>query len=275
MNDMVSEDEPIVAEEGQNANETASENQPVTPEVASEDPSNTNSVLTSSRPGLLSLPAEVRVLIFRQLLLEDRPLSTCWAGATYQPFPAILRVGRLFRREAFQVMYGENAFYISSLHPTWSILDSQQIHDAIQNVHFDVRFTYTLLSRRRLSFINMIREFGSPTITRGTLHIIFHVGRLFLGVMLNWFTRALVRFTNFRVVLLEYVDSTTVGIGEDNCRLLSNTHRDVLTPVFGPATPLPNGHGLEFRPQDYLNTILPEIDVDWMENLDGIRLSWS
>ena len=274
-NDIVSEDEPIVKEEGQNSNEATSENHPVTLEVASEDPSNIDNVSTSSRPGLLSLPAEVRVIIFRHLLLENRPLTTCWAGAPYQPFPAILRVGRLFRREAFQVMYGENTFYISSMYPTCSILDSRQIHDVIQNVHIDVWLTYSSLSgasQRRVSFINTIREFGSPTITRGTLHIIFHVSCLYRDVLLNWFTTALLRFTNFRVVLIEYVDSITVG---DTCRVLCNTHRDTCTPVFGPALSLDTGIGLEFHPQEYLNTILPEIDVDWMEYLDGIRLSWS
>lgn len=275
MNDIVSEDEPIVNEEGQNANEAASENRPVTLEVASEDPSNINTVSTNSRPGLLSIPPEVRVLVFRHLLLEDRPLTTSWTGAPYQPFPAILSAGRLFRREAFQVMFGENTFFISSMHPMRSILDSPQIHDAIQNVYFNVWLTYTSLSQRRLSFINVIREFGSPAITRGTLHIIFHVNGLFHDDLFNWFTRALLRFSNFRVVLIEYVDSTTIGIGEDTCRALCNTHRDTYTPVFGPALSFANGHRLQFHPQEYLNTILPEIDVDWMEHLDGIRLSWS
>ncbi|MCJ1266117.1 hypothetical protein MMC22_005999 [Lobaria immixta] len=272
MGDIVSQDESIVNEEESNANETASENHPVTLEVASEDPSNSDGISTGSRPGLLSLPPEVRVLVFRHLLLEDHSLTTSWAGALYQPFPAILRTGRLIRREAFQVMYGENIFYISSMHPMFSILVNRPICDAIQNVRFDVWLTYTSLSRRRLSFINLIREFGSPTIIRGTLRIVFHISSFYRNDLLNWFTRALPRFTNFRVILMEFVDSSTHSIGEDICRVLCNTHRDTFAPVFGPALPFTDGHGLQFYPQEYLNTIPPEIDVDWMELRDGIRL---
>lgn len=172
-------------------------------------------------------------------------------------------------------MYGENTFYISSMHPMFSILDNRPICDAIQNVRFDVWLTYTSLSRRRLSFINVIREFGSPTIIRGTLRIVFHMSTFYRNDLLNWFTRALPRFTNFRVIRMEFVDSSTHSIGEDFCRVLCNTHGDTFAPVFGPALPFTNGHGLQFRPQEYLNTIPPEIDVDWMELLDGIRLNSS
>lgn len=286
----ISADGPILSGEESIANKVASENQPDTLEVTSEDSSNITSVSAISRPGLVSLPAEIRVLIFRHLLLKGRPLITSQASSTYQSFPAILRTGRSIRQEAFQVMYRENTFYLDSLHPSSSILDIRQIRDAIQNVHFNVELCFQSLYTRRSIFINMINEFGSPTIIRGALHLVFHVRGLYYDELLrfaragpgvyrddplNWYARALPRFTNFRVVQIEYKHYPTLGMREDICGILCNTHRKFLTPLFGPALSLADGHGLLFRPQEYLDTILPEIDVDWIEHLDGVRLNWS
>lgn len=285
----ISQDGPIINEEP-NANEVASENHPNALEVTSEDSSSTNSVLTTSRPSLVSLAAEIRVLIFRHLLLEGRPLITSRARSTFQRFPAVLRTCRSIRQEAFQVMYGENTFYLDSCHPSYSILDNRQIHDAIQNVHFNVEICFRSLYTRRSIFINMLNEFGSPTIIRGALHLVFHVRGLYHDELLrfaragpgvyrddplNWYARALPRFTNFRVVRIEYKDHVTLGVREDICCILYNTHREFLTPIFGPALPLADGHSLLFCPQEYLDTTPPETDVDWMEHLDGIRLNWS
>lgn len=55
----------------------------------------------SSRKGLLSLPAELRLEVYRHLLVQPRPISTDYC----QPFPAILRTCAQIRSEAFQVMY--------------------------------------------------------------------------------------------------------------------------------------------------------------------------
>lgn len=191
MNDIISKDGPIVNKEESNANKTASGSHPVTLEVTPKDPSNINSILISSWPELLSLPPEVWVIVFRHLYLEALPLTTFWAGALYQLFPAILRACRLICHEAFEVKYRKNAFYISSMYPMFFIFDNWPIRNAIQNVHFNVWLTYTSLSQRRLSFIYVIREFGSPTIIQDTFRIVFHMSVFYSNGLLNWFTRSL------------------------------------------------------------------------------------
>ncbi|MCJ1271196.1 hypothetical protein MMC22_011096 [Lobaria immixta] len=271
--DMASENGPIVSEEQSEISGVDLENLSVPNEVASEDPTATNVLSTRSELGLLSLPAELRVLIFRHLLLEHRPLSTYWAGSGYQPFPAIFETCALIRREAFHVMYEENVFFISFTHPRSSILNNRQISDTIQNVHVEAYLTHPFPQPRRLNFIHAIREFGSPAIIRGTLHVIYHVGCHHNPVhLLAWFAAGLGRFTNFRTIRIEFVDRSPPV--EGICTVLAEIHEETFTPILGPAQFFADGRGVEFHPVDYLNSLPPVVDVDWMENLDGIRQTW-
>lgn len=265
---------PIVNDGGSSTSGVEEENHSVANEIQSENPSTTNITSTSTRLGFITLPPEIRVLVFRHLLLERRPLSTYWLLAAYQTSPAIFHTSRQIRQEAFQVLYGENTFYIGAMHPRLSILNDPQIRDTIQNVHFDVRLNDSSPDRRRSTFINMIREFGSPTIVRNTLNLIFRVAPHHNN-LLYWFGRALPRFTNFRSIRCEFLPSSAHSLAASNCPVLCNIYNGILTPIFGPAGSFSDGRGLTFRPQDYLRSLCPELEVDWMESLDGIRLDWN
>ena len=272
VDDMAPENGPIVNEEQSEISGVDMENLSVTNEVASEDPNTMNVMSTRSELGLLSIPAELRVLVFRHLLLEHRPLSTYWLGSGYQPFPAIFETCALIRREAFQVMYEENVFFIGFAHPRISILNNRQVRDTIQNVRVDAYLTNPFPQPRRLNFIHVIREFGSPAIIRGTFHIIYHVGHNNPVHLLAWFATGLGRFTNFRTIRIEFVDSSPPI--EGLCTLLAELHEETFTPILGPAEFFADARGVQFHPLDYLNSLPPVVDVDWMENLDGIRLTW-
>lgn len=272
VDNMASENEPIVNEEQSEIRGADLENRSVTNEVASEDATTTNVISTRSELGILSIPAELRVLVFRHLLLEHRPLSTYWLGSGYQPFPAIFETCALIRREAFQVMYEENFFFIGLMHPRLSILNNRQIGDTIQNVRVEAYLSNPFPQPRRLNFIHVIREFGSPAITRGTLHIIYHLSRNNPINLLAWFAAGLGRFTNFRIIRIEFVNSFPPV--EGICTLLSEIHEEAFMSVLGPAEFFADRRVVQFQPLDYLNSLPPVVDVDWMENLDGIRLTW-
>lgn len=275
-NEAVPENHYIVNEEALNTSGAGLENNPAINDVPSENSSTTISVISASkRLGLLSLPAELRVKVLRQLLFEHRPLSTYGPGADYQPFPAILNASKLIRQEAFQIMYGENFFYIGLMHPIHSILNNRRIRDTIQNVHFETRLNHTSPQVSRMNFIHVIHEFGSHAIVRGTLNIIFGVGPYNNDPLFSWFVICLRRFTNFRIIQIEFVASSAHRRAEKLCPLLRDIQESHFTPVFGPARSFPNGHSLQFYPQEYLNSLPSEEDVDWIDRLDGIRLNWN
>lgn len=241
--------------------------------VDTEDRSVMNEASTSSERGLLSLPPELRVIIYRHLLVEGRPLSTYWRAACYEPFPAILDTCRLIRREAFQVLYGENVFFIGLKHPQISILSNRRIADTIQHVRYAV-YLYgpSVPLPRRLNFLHLIHEFGSQAIIRDTLQVVFHVVvvGLDLPTPMRLYAAGLGRFTNFRTVRFEFVEHSDDT--EGTCAPLAEMYELLLTPKFGPAESFANGCVLEFHPQDFLSSRSP--DVDWMEHLDGIRQHW-
>lgn len=305
---MASENEPIAILEESNSHQAASENHsigkekasntsgpelesnPAINEVAWENPSiTTNDVVpASSQIGLLSLPPELRLLVYRQLLLEPleegRALSTEWRHERYQLFTAILHTCTLIRQEAFQVMYGENFFFIGFSHPTHSILDNQKVRDTIQNVHFVAgRPDDTLIRKNERDLIHIIRQFRSPAIVRGTFSILFYVGG-HRRDHFSWFPRYLPAFTNFRVIRITFVFSfanrhdpfhlTNQYYVETYSTFCDAYERD-FTPIFGPALSYADGCGLQFHPQDYLKSLPPKVDDDWMDYLDGIRLNWN
>ena len=273
-NEAATEEDTVIDKEPENTSGAESGNNSATSEEATENPSATHATSTGSRSGLLPLPSELRVCILRHLLLADRPLATDWPSRVYNLFPAILTTCKLIRREAFQIMYGENTFYTSNVHRAPTLLSNPQIRDTIRNVHAAVRLHETAPYRRGSSFIHVIREFGSPAVIRGTLDIILRVDP-FQNGMLRWFVRALPCFTNFETVQIEFVDESGQGYAQQLCLQFCDRHKDTFTPVFGPALSFAEGCGLRFRPRVYLNTLPRKVDVDWVDHLDGIRLKWS
>lgn len=279
MNDVTSENERMADEEASGANEEAlnadgvePENHSTTNQVALVSPSTTLILPTSNRIGLLSVPPEVRILIYHHLLVEHNPLSTYWIGS-YHPIPAILNTSSLIRREAFQVFYEENTFYIGNMHPIISILNNQQIRNTILNVQFTFRLNDTSPNRARRNFINLIEAFGSPAIVRRTLTIIIRVGPS-NNHLLDWLNRGLPRFTNFRNIMFRYVPHSAHLRAERACPNVCRVHERILPPVFGPGSTQGLRRCLLFHPQQYLNSLPPEVDVDWMDYLDGVRLTW-
>lgn len=272
----------VPPENDRSMNETASGNEHIINEeesdtnaVASEISSTANVPSTdNSRLQLLSLPAELRLMIFRHLLVEDRPLPTHWRGGYYNIRPDVLTTCKKIRREAFEIMYGENTFWINTVQPNRGMLNNQQIKDTIRNVHVDVQINDTWPHGRRLSFIRVLRAFGSPAIVRGTLNIVLHV--VLNGIeMLPWLVGALPRCINFRIVQIELEDGSGLGLARGLCLILCNTLEAAMTPVFGPAQSFADGYGLRFYPQEHLNSLLRDVDADWMDRLDGIRLNWN
>lgn len=168
-------------------------------------------------------------------------------------------------------MYGENTFFISFMHPRYSILKSQRISDMIQNVRISLRLYDRFPT---FNFLHVIREFGSPAIVRATLIIVLRVDENQNG-LLPWVVRAMPRFTNFRMVQIEFIDDSFQDNAQGVCLELCNRHRDTFTPVLGPSVSYADGRGLRFRPQDFLNSLPPAADVDWIDLLNGIRLNWN
>lgn len=269
----VSEDRPIANGEALNPNGVEPGNHSATNQVALVGSSTALTLSTSNRLGFLSLPPEVRLRIYRLLLLSEFAMSTYWIDA-YHPFPALLHTSTVTRREAFRVFYGENAFFIDDGHPMTSILNQRQIQDAIRTVNFVVWSKKKLPNQTRREFIHLIEAFGSPAIVRRFLNLTIRVDPVFIGHLLEWLGRGLPRFTNFRVVrllfLLDYPNTSEIGISYTSCRM-----HEILRPRFGPALTLSPRCGLLFCPQQYLNSLPRKIYVDWTNYLDGIRLTWN
>lgn len=93
--------------------------------------------------------------------------------------------------------------------------------------------------------------------------------------LLPWFVGALSRCISVRTVQIEFKDNPGLGLSRGPCLRLRNTLEVAMTPVCGPAQSFVTIGGLRFYPQDYLNSLPREVDVDWMDRLDGIRLSWN
>lgn len=104
-------DFPVVNKEAANIIESELENAPVTDEIASANPSTTNVLSTSSRVGFFSLPPELRVLVYRHLLVEKDPITTYWPTPLYSPFPDILRTCRLMSRSISGYVRGEHLLH--------------------------------------------------------------------------------------------------------------------------------------------------------------------
>lgn len=274
------------------ANSTASEHESDVDEAGSEiETVATDVVSTCSRLGLLDLPPELRVMIFRHLLVVS-PQSLDFrifpVRAALAPL-AIFRTSRLIYEEAFQVFYGENHFVdflgamILDLDPFYARFPFPQIAATIQNIHIPV-YLGSGGSRgfAMRTFLKIMPELGNPAMLRGTLVVDFShhcrtTGRY--PSLLKWFARALGRFTNFRTVELFFRYSSMHKF------IVIKPHpfdpvqhfKLALEPVLGPAEDLNPGQndGLRFYPVDYLNRSREPHDGDWTDLLGGLRLKWN
>lgn len=266
------ENHSTINEKASNSNEVVLGTQSVTNQEASENSSAADIISTSSQVGFFSLPPEVRVIVFQHLLLGPFPLAMHLPSAV---FPAILNTCKLIRREAFQVHFGENTFFAGFLLPRLSILNIRPIRDTVRNINFLVLLNDASPNRSKLSFIHLINELGSPTNTRGTLLINFVAKPPARIDLLSWYARGLPRFTNFRTIRVEFFGTSARTRAKRFCSLLCPNHELGSSPFFGPVEYFANGRGLQFCPQEYLNSLPLEMEVDWMEHLDGVRLNWN
>lgn len=256
---------------------TEARNQPVAYLKAAEHRNQAvaNVISTGNPPGLLDLPPELRLMVFRHLLvyphnldLEDRNVS--------RPPIAILRASRLINKEAFDVLYRGNRFIFKSYgHPShWprSFQSFPRFIDMMQNIHVEI----PLYSKLAIPwFLIYMRRFGNPSSTRGT----FAVDFCNLSVvedrtpMMEWFIGALGRFTNFKTIELRFSKTIAYRVQITN---VTEYFESALEPVLGHAEYFGHkGRGLRFHPMDHPNHRRKLEDTDWADYLDGIRLEWN
>lgn len=102
------------------ANLTASESEAGVDEATSENQAVANFMSARSPLGLLDLPSEVRLMIFRHVLVSPWGIFLTGWPRTSSPPVAILRTGKLIYTEAFEIFYKENEF--NNLSGNWHYL---------------------------------------------------------------------------------------------------------------------------------------------------------
>lgn len=225
-------------------------------------------------PGFLSLPSEVRIMIYRHMfhwpvVIGLYNLKSSKPGTSQtKPVPPLLATCKLIYKEAFEVLWGENCYiWPGSPHPLLLPSIYQRIVDTIQNLEVNL----SPESGSPAYLIKLIREFGSSTTIRGVLDVKFSLysTRPFDQKILRRYLTCLSAFTNFKVISIEF---------RYNYKPLSlDSHHfqwtaEALQPRLGFAKPLADSCTLQFHPQDYLNSQRSQPFVDWMDLLDGIRL---
>lgn len=257
------------------ANSTLSENESEVDEATSAAPENqaiANVTSTHTPLGLLDLPSELRIMVFRHLLVVSHGENSSFGMWHSSPRPSvnILRTSGLIHREAFEILYGENHFANCLAYSGFLSNRFPRVVDAIQNIRIDVTvlLRYTAIEK----FKKLVRCFGNPSRLRNTLTVklTFADPR---ARPLKWFIRVLGRFTNFRTVKLYFQDYNDV------CEHVSHVReyfKSALEPVLGHAEAFQlSSFGLRFHPIDHWNCLREPEDSDWADSLDGIRLEWN
>lgn len=257
----------------------ASENEPNIDETTLENQAVADVIPTRSPLGLLDLPSEIRLMIFRHLFTDPD-------GINHGPFKLLMvpltltslnifRACRLIHREAFEVFYKENTF-MDFMRAMRLKLESHALNripfplvvDTIQNLVLNVNLSsdaHVRLAEKK-DFLKFMRHIGRPSIIRRLFDVTFIFGTYPLRTS-RWYVQALGRFTKFKTIELH-----------SRCNISSmdpdGYFKFNLEPVLGPAEPAPRiGGGLRFHPVDHLNR-LGEPD-DWADHLDGLRLEWN
>lgn len=222
---------------------------------------------TRNPTGFLDLPPELRLLIYRYLLIRFESIQFGVWG-TRLPV-AILSTSRLIHRETFDVLYRENEFANTRCNIScWPITRFRRIVDTIKDIVYEQRDDVVAEE-----FLELMHYFGNPSTIRGTLTVIFSHDPQH-PLPLKWFVRALGRFTNFQTVeLWDYL------IQFRRRKITELDHFEAaLKPVLGigSCTGYMKKY-LRFHPIDHRNRCR-ELDNghgDWANSLDGIRLTWN
>lgn len=240
------------------ANSTALENESGTDEDTSGNQAVVDVVSTHNPVGLLDLPPEVRLIIFRYVLVQHQDIDVSFSARRIRPEPclSILETNRLIHREAFAVYWRENLFvnFLGRMHH--SLKYFPQIADTIQHIRVtevNLAFPYAEVQ----NFRQFRSYMANPSITRGSFTIHFTLDGVGFRWFrpLRWFIRALSRFTNFRTINLHvwyrYLSVHDVTFEVLECLKLA------LEPVFGSAINLSSqGDGLlRFHPLNHRNRI--------------------
>lgn len=138
----------------------------------------------------------------------------------------------------------------------------------IQNVTIDTRLWTPHQTPRQL-FIGTIQHFGDPAIPRDRFTVYFLRCTDFCRRHLNYFLRALGRFTNFRTlaVFINFYFSPVQSVAP-----LYENIENRLRFVLGPVRSRAPEDGLTFFLQRFLDAQPPRENTDWVNRLEGIRL---
>lgn len=263
-----------------------------TNEAESENQTNLNIASEPNRPGFFSLPPELRLMVYRELLLEPR---ICHMWLDFSPKPPLLQTCRLIYYEAFEVLWGENTFRYYFNPPEGPLPDPFRLRvvDTITRLVFDNTIGHKFSQDsnegdRKLNddrFKELIREFGNPARIRRYLQVnlkifdLFHLNDSHVGTYvideepLERYLKDVGTFTNFRTV--------EVNVEFPSRRYDSLQHTEpiarVLQPRFGTSrlcAPHGLGWGLQFHPQDHLRSQRAQDIVDPTDVWDGYRCGW-
>lgn len=223
---------------------------------------------------LLDLPPELRLMVFRHLLIAPNGLwLENWSKIPRPPVD-ILRTSKLIYREALDVFYGENWFW-DCCHPRLfpTLGPFPRVIDAIRNLHVNLNVWNRGSTYERREYFNLIHHFGKSSIIRGTIVIEYGINGLDTEP-LKFYIRALRGFTSFRTIELHFKDYD----GNRFFPLLAWV-KATLTSALGDAEDfdladwtLATRAGLRFHPIDRRTL---RRGGDWADFLDGIRLEWN
>ena len=245
-------------------------------EVALPDPSASNTaaetqslnVASPPRLGFLSLPREIRDMVYRELFHRPSP-SEVWYRLL-KPVPDFLATCKLTNREAFEILWGENPYIWENPPPPLLPGLLNRIVDTIQILHVTVRWgSFSAV------FYDAVRRFGNPGKIRDNLEIRFVRDPRPLSYDLTYMDRFLVglgRFTNFKTVRI-----VVAWRGKDLhiSNRVSTRIAQAMCPRLGPSEPNADGNALVLHPRAHWKAQQPQETVDWMNLLDGIRLDWN
>lgn len=218
------------------ANSTALENECDTDKGTSENQAVVNVVSTCNPLGLLDLPPEVRLMIFRHVLVRHQEIDVSFLARRVKPEPCLsmLETNRLIHREAFGVYWRENLFinFLGRMHHSLEYFP--QIADTIQHIRVtevNLAFPYAEVQ----NFRQFRSYMANPSITRGSFTVHFTLDGVGSDgfVPLRWFIRALGRFTNFRIINL-HVWYRYISVHDFTFEVLECL-KIALEPVFGSA----------------------------------------
>lgn len=182
-------------------------------------------ISTRSPTGLLDLPPELRLMIYRLLLVRPHDLNPeIWASGP-QPSVGLLRTNRLLHREAFHVLYGENKFenYLQSPHD--SLARFPRLINTIRNLR--VSIPLYLGNPGIEKFSKYMHHFGNSSIIRGTLSVDIDFGST-NPPFSDSLIQALGRCNRFKNIELQIDQDGTLNHTLDTLEDLKNALESVL-----------------------------------------------